>query len=101
MTTMQLELFNAPKARRRDPDTSHEAAATAESWVTENAILTKFAIYGPMTDDELCAKCPLWHQPTLKTARSRVSKRGLLVDSGERRPSNRGRNQIVWELSHA
>lgn len=94
----QLELFNQPKARRRDADTSHAAAESIESWVQDDALLCKFAKYGPLTDDELAAACPTWYPPTLKSARSRLKNRGLLVDSGERRPSQRGRNQIVWRL---
>jgi hypothetical protein len=92
----QLEFFNEPRARRMDPDTSHAAAGSVEAWVTEDRILRTFAIHGQLTDDELCEWLPLWHPPTVKTARSRLSKRGLLVDSGERRPSQRGRDMIVW-----
>ena len=92
----QLEFFNEPRARRMDPDTSHAAAGSVEAWVTEDRILRTFAIHGSLTDDELCEKLPLWHPPTIKTARSRVAKRGLLVDSGERRPSMRGRDMVVW-----
>lgn len=95
----QLTLFAEPRARATDPETSHQAAASVEAWVQDNALLKKFAIHGALTDDELSAVCPLWWPPTVKSARSRLKNLGLLVDSGERRPSQRGRNQIVWKLA--
>lgn len=96
----QLELFNEPKARRRDPATSRAAAMSVLPMVgsQENRVLERFAIHGPMTDDELVMRSPQWHGPTIKTCRSRLSKRGLLIDSGQRRPSLRGKDQIVWRL---
>lgn len=97
--TTQLELFNQPKARATDPETSREAAVSVEQWVQDDALLTKFAKYGPLTDSELAAVSPAWHEPTLISARGRLKKRGLVEDSGERRKSPRGRNQIVWALT--
>lgn len=96
----QLELFSQPKARRTDPDTSRAAALSVLPMVgsQENRVLELFAIHGPSTDDEICTRAPQWHPPTLKTCRSRLSKRGLLIDSGARRPSLRGKDQIVWKL---
>ena len=93
----QLALVYEPRARRRDPDTSHAAAKAQSPSVLEASILFAFAAFGPMTDDELCAHFADRHEPTVKTARSRASKRGELVDSGLRRPSRRGRDQIVWQ----
>ena len=97
----QLQLFSEPAVRRTDPSTSRDAAAavTPEAARQECRIMERFAMFGPMNDDELCARSPQWHPPTIKTARSRLSKRGFLVDTGERRPSNRGRDQIVWKLT--
>jgi len=96
----QLLLFAEPAARRTDPDTSRDAAEAVEPEAArqECRIMERFAMFGPMNDDELVARSPQWHGPTVKTARSRLSKRGFLVDSGERRPSVRGRDQIVWRL---
>ena len=52
-----------------------------------------------MTDDELCDRLIGHYPPTVKTARSRLSKAGVLVDSGERRMSNHNRPSIVWRLA--
>lgn len=88
-------------ARVTDPDTS-AAAAIAQSGLMERLILDAFRFGDQhLTHDELCAHPLLrcYHPPTVKTACSRVVKAGLLVDSGERRPSNRGRAQVVWRLA--
>lgn len=99
MSPTQLELFNAPKARSTDPETSKAAAESVEAWVQDDALLCKFAKHGPLNDDELAAVCPSWYPPTLKSSRSRLSKRGLLVPTGEKRPSNRGKPMQVWRLA--
>jgi hypothetical protein len=93
----QLDLFNAPKARGSDPSTSVDAAASLPPCGSlESAILGCFDA-GGLTDDELCERVEAY-APTVKTCRSRLAKRGLLVPTSERRPSWRGRDQIVWRL---
>lgn len=91
---------SGPRARRHDPDTSVAAAAavgvTAAGLQLE--ILEAFVAHGALTDDELAGYLPHRHAPTVKTARSRLSGLGELVDTGWRRPSLRGRAQIVWCL---
>lgn len=102
--TAQPILFPVGRARASDPSTSHEAAVVI-SGRTELLILDAFGDPRQgitMTDDQLADWLSLaahTHPPTVKSARSRLSRAGLLVDSGERRPSNRGRQQIVWRLA--
>lgn len=91
------------KARTTDPDTSH-AAAREITGRTERAILAVFDSWwdgrpNRLTDQQLCAAFPNLYAPTVKSARSRLTKQGILVDSGERRPSSRGRPMIVWKLA--
>ena len=72
-----VPLFDEPRARRTDPQTSRDAAgrmrAAAPSLTRQ--ILDAFATNGPMTDRELCkalgADPERW--PSIKTARSRLS----------------------------
>jgi hypothetical protein len=94
-----VTLFDvAGVSRRTDPETSRDAAAVVSAGV-EDAVLRvhqSTAYLVGFTDDELAAVLHRMHPPTVKTARSRLSRRGLLIDSGLRRPSNRGRDQIVW-----
>ena len=98
--TAQLELFNEAKVRHSDGATSRDAARAVQqhAGALENLILETFCLEDGLTDDDLAARLFHRHGPTVKTCRSRLSKRGLLVDSGQIRKNSRGRNQIVWRL---
>lgn len=108
MTDIQPALFvdgkTYPMGRYRltDPQTSRKAAAGI-SGKTERRILELFndgtipPHYGAI-DDELCVLMPLYYGPTVRSARSRLSKAGHLIDSGERRLSERGRESCVWKV---
>ena len=106
MQTLSLfETVPHPRARAVDTQTALDAARSITPGRTEALILEAFHRVGyrkprreGFTDDELCHWMPTLYAPTVKSARSRLSNQGLLVDSGVRRPSNRGRDQIVWRL---
>jgi hypothetical protein len=84
-----------------DPDTSYAAAQAIGNGV-ENAVYRVFCRHGYwLTDDELAFQLDGFYAPTVKSARSRLAKRGLLVDSGKRRLSDRGQKMIVWRLTDA
>lgn len=87
--------MTAALARHADPDTSRQAAARAGS--VEDLIVDVFVDGVRLTDSELCARLDDHYGPTVKSARSRLTARGVLADTGQRRPSPRGRPQIVWE----
>ena len=76
--------------------TALDAALSITPGRTEKLILAIFAGGGTFTDDELAAALPGHHAPTVKSARSRLSKQGLLVDSGRRGRSCRGREMVAW-----
>ena len=106
MTPGQTTLFGTvphPRARANDMQTALDAAKSVTPGRTERLILEVFQIRAGFaagcTDDELAARLPLCYPPTVKSARSRLTALGLLVDSGTRRPSDRGRAQIVWALA--
>lgn len=89
-------------ARYGDPDTSITAAQHITGR-TEREILriftegtSRWASFA-LTDDELCEWVKAY-PPTVKSARSRLSNKRLLVDSGARHKSARGVDQIVWKL---
>lgn len=106
MSAEQLSLTPTapvPLARYSDPGTSHAAARSLTPGRLEGLILDVFTRCGPMTDDELAARLPGKHPPSVKTARSRLTASirrpdAPLVDSLERRASTRGRAQIVWRV---
>lgn len=94
----QLAIFDEPPGavRHSDPVTSH-AAAERISGRTERLILAVFAGRDAgLTDDELARALPDEYPPTVKSARSRLSNRGLLIDSGTTRLSSRGCSMTVW-----
>lgn len=95
----QITLFSEPRHRATDPDTSREAAEAVSHSAArqETRIIERFAMFGPMTDEELVMRSPQWREDTLKSARSRLKKRGLLVADGKKKNS-RGRNQTIWRL---
>lgn len=97
MSPGQLDLFAGPKARNKDRATAHEAARRAPN--LEDVILEVLASYRDgLTDDELCARLVKHYPPTVKSARSRLTKYGCLHDSGRRRQSNRARKMVVWTM---
>lgn len=98
--TMQLDLFNAPKVRHTDGDTSRDAARAVQqhAGALENLILEAFSVEDGLTDDDLTARLPEHYPPTVKSCRSRLFKRGLLVDSKQVRKNTRGREMTVWKL---
>ena len=98
--TAQLELFNQPKTRHTDGGTSRDAAraVTQHAGALENLILETFCLSDYMTDDELAERMPERLASTVKTCRSRLSNRGLLVASGKRK-NGRGRDMTIWRLA--
>ena len=94
-----LTLFDAPAGavRRGDPVTSLDAARKQRGGI-EHAIREVFETLdlGNLTDDELADRLNWCHPPTVKSARSRLTKQGWLEDSGIRRRSGTGSTMIAW-----
>ena len=53
--------------------------------------------HGGLTNDEMLTLLGRWHNSVHPTV-SRLVRRGLLVDSGERRPTRTGCPAIVWAV---
>jgi hypothetical protein len=101
-TLTLFDLSPHPRHRHTDPDTSQAAAAAQRPSALEAEIIRVFHLHRPhvgLTDDQVCRLLPDRYAPTVKTARSRLTKAGVLVDSGQRQRSNRGRDMIVWRLT--
>lgn len=95
-------------ARRTDPATSHEAAATVDLSRSQQAVyafITGYVNY-PFTDRQLVRAynaIPLWvglpplSDSRIRTARLELATRGMLACTGTTDP-DRGRRERLWEL---
>lgn len=105
---MQLDLFNADdvppfiRARRSDPETSHEAASSLTHLrARQAAVLALLRLHGPRTLEELVrdyhkSRHTKQSDSGIRTRCSELVFAGLVEDSGERRKTKAGRNAVVW-----
>ena len=88
-----------PLFRRSDPDTSKAAGQAAREFLGdhERRILKALAV-GPGTKDELAHRCGLSEQQVARRMAG-LKRRGLVVDTGERRASASGCAERVWRVA--
>jgi hypothetical protein len=93
-------------ARRSDPKTSWDAARSVRGLTeTQYRVLFLLRLQGPLTDEEI------WHQHLytlpgifvsqsgLRTRRAELVDKGIIVDTGRTRPTDAGRDSIVWDVA--
>ena len=85
-------------ARNSDPETSHEAAWSVDTTSLQDLVLHTLRYGGGMTAAELSGELrkPL---NTISPRTRQLVNRGLIKDSGERRPTPSGRKAIVWRAT--
>lgn len=90
--TKLRELF-----RRNASDTSIEAAESIDVGKLEGMVLNAIRSAGTngMTQTELLSKFPGYSYSSITARPSALKRKGLITDSGLRRPSATGRNQMV------
>ncbi len=96
-----------PRARKTDPTTSHNAAASVATDTltrTQALILEALRAHGPLTDEQLCQRIAQVERKYLavsgiRTRRSELVKTGRVIDTGDRQPMLSGRPAIVWGLA--
>ena len=90
--TKLRELF-----RRNASDTSIQAAESIDVNKLEGMVLNAIRSAGAngMTQTELLAKFPGYSYSSITARPSALKRKGLILDSGLRRPSPNGRNQMV------
>lgn len=96
----QLELPTRPLARRTDPDTSHAAARAMKDsdkvCARVLAVIKSFGERGCVSDEVLHDEALFDLEYGTITPRYRqLLNKGLIVDTGERRPGISGRPQRV------
>lgn len=92
------------RARRTDPATSHESAASVAVSRGHAAVLRALIDLGTATDEQILAYC---YEHSLKISpsgcrsrRSELTREGWIMDSGWRQRTGTGRRSIVWGLVH-
>lgn len=91
-------------ARTTDPETSHAAALSLGGdniRQSQREILDALTELGPMTDRTILALFTVGGRPLrspsgLRTRRSELVDKGLVVDSGRRNTAPSGRQEVVW-----
>ncbi len=93
-----------PFARKTDPVTSHEAAASVDGITATQQAIMQLIQLQPMTDQRLVefyAKqirkgAPRASESGIRTRRAELVAKGLIKDSGLREKLDSGRNAVVW-----
>ena len=83
--------------RADSPDTSRTAAKRLDSTRLEQMVLDAIVQSGRvgMTQDELRDRFPDFSYSSITARPAALKRKGLIVDSGERRPGHSGRGQAV------
>jgi hypothetical protein len=106
-----MDLDHYRRARKSDPDTSHEAAASiGDLRERQKVVLAIFDWPGVgfmgTTDEELgdayqrlalAGQVPYQSPSGLRTRRSELVELGLVENSGDKRKTRSGRRAIVWQ----
>lgn len=92
------------RARRTDPETSHEAASSVRRIrETQADVLTVIRKYGPLSDEEISSRykdsgMPRQSESGLRTRRSELVALGLVADSGRFGYTLSNRKTILWQV---
>jgi predicted ArsR family transcriptional regulator len=90
-----------PLWRKADPDTSKAAGEAAREFLGEHErLILESLAAGPGTKDEIASRCGLSEQQVARRMAG-MKRRGLVVDTGERRASASGCAERVWQVSAA
>jgi hypothetical protein len=96
----QIDIDFSKRARSRDPETSHRAAAKAVSFAHGHyaLIIGSLGLHGPQTIYELAANIGLTH---VQVARRLPEITEVVCRTGKTRPGPTGRDCGVWDLKSA
>jgi hypothetical protein len=97
-----------PHARKTDPTTSHEAAASVGNITKTQEAILKILEVVPSYDlmlvhhynkQVLLGNVPMASESGIRSRRAELVERGLVQDSGERVRLASGRHAIVWKAA--
>ena len=86
-------------ARNTDPDTSHDAAASTDTFGSRADVLHLLYWEGPQADHEMVAAITWFTPSRVRTARHELTEQGLVEDTGIYRLTPSGRRAKVWQVS--
>lgn len=102
--------MSEPRARKTDPQTSHQAARRVSNTKrVQDIILSILWARGPMTDPQIAehyynrvadGSAPQVSESGLRSRRAELVKRGLVHATSEREKLDTGRTAIVWSGEH-
>ncbi len=105
MTQAQLKMFSQTKARARrtDPETSHEAAASVTDLNEKQSMVKKVMLWhGAMTDHEIYKRLQehgfLMSRSGARTRRSELVEIGQAKYTGKKKKLPTGRRARIWAL---
>lgn len=103
MTTTGQLLFRfdpSAHARRRDPETSREAARSVDVQRREKAVVDALRVLGPSTSKGVAEylRCDL---AAISPRFAPLARKQLIRDSGKRGENPSGRSAVLWELALA
>lgn len=95
------DFWDAPKARRADPATSHGAAARAKELQAAHICLILGALrQGPAGKDRIARRAGLTGVAVARRCSElAAAKPPAIKDTGRTEPSDAGRPERVWELA--
>ena len=104
----QIPLLDSPSARnspfRQDPETSFAAARSIDErrLSKTQALVLEALKAGPAIDEQIVFRVRERARVSAASVRSRraeLVRKGLVIDSGKRRPTEFGNLSIVWRLA--
>ncbi len=94
---LTMELFEAPRARRRDPQTSKDAAAQAKELASRHHKMILSALnYGPCGKDRIATRTALDGAQVCRRL-SEMERIGIIKPTGRVVKSTSGRNEREWQ----
>lgn len=100
--------YDEPRARTTDPVTAHEAADSISPEAREASevwVLATLAEHGPMSDGDvwdwyvLFGPADNWSDSRLRTARSQLVRKGLVIEADKNGLSRAGRRVARWAVA--
>jgi hypothetical protein len=93
-----ISVTRRARARRTDPNTSHEAAASVRDIRgSQQQVLDQLKRFGAMTHEQICGRLPKMSVSGVRSRCNELVKRNLVRNTGSTATTKAGRRTIIWE----